>query len=120
MIKAVDSLTQGIPEVVASETDSQRSSSRWVRLKRQVTAESTHPCPAGVSKHAVRIAGAVSMHLSFHPNTMQIIQQGGTINIYGDEDCTKEYPLSTGQPNMATDVRRMQFVLCIFLLYVTT
>ena len=104
LIQAVDSLTQGIPEVVASESDSSKASSRWVRMKRKVVVESRHPCPTGVSKHCVRIPGAVSMSLEFHPNSAQTIAQGGTLQMYSDEDCTKEIALTLAASQLTTTV----------------
>lgn len=81
MVTSLDSLSQGLPEVVASETDSGKSSSRWVRMKKKITVESRHPCPSGMSKHLVKIPGAVSLALTFHANSQQTVNQGGQIQV---------------------------------------
>ncbi len=85
MLVACDVLTAGLPEAVAAEADR----AKWLRTSRSLSVSTSHPIPAGTTVLPVCISGAKAMTLVFHGRTIELINAGGSVEVFLDEARTQ-------------------------------
>lgn len=74
----------GLPDIVVAEKDFGVGATKWLITQREVTVETPHPVPAGMTQRRVRLAGATEMTLTFDLKSFQHFGGGAMITISRD------------------------------------